>query len=291
MEQKPQYNLNNPSIKRIMREMKEMEKEKNSQFTATPLEDNLFEWHFTIRGPKDTEFEEGIYHGRILLPSEYPFKPPNIVLLTPNGRFEVGKKICLSISAYHPDNWQPSWSIRTVLVALIGFMPTKGDGALGALDYTPEERKEMAKKSVTWECDRCRSHNGTALLPDDDITTTTTTTTTTTSFEDLPSIKPETPSHQNTMYESKADKKEQESTKSNSPTSTESKTQLDEDNSTGDFLSPYDYRPIKPQNFENLDAEQTHVNIVQSREDQILDYIITAILFSILGLLLKKFFW
>lgn len=55
-------------------------------------------------------------------------KPPNIVLLTPNGRFEVGTKICLSISAHHPESWQPSWSIRTVLVALIGFLPTKDNG-------------------------------------------------------------------------------------------------------------------------------------------------------------------
>jgi len=129
-----QYNMNNPSVKRIMREIREMEKETSTQFKAKPLEDNLFEWHFTIRGPRDTDFEGGIYHGRISLPPEYPFKPPNIILLTPNGRFEVGKKICLSISAHHPEYWQPSWSIRTVLVALIGFMPTKGDGAIGALD-------------------------------------------------------------------------------------------------------------------------------------------------------------
>lgn len=32
--------------------------------------------------------------------------------LQPNGRFEVGKKICLSISAYHPETWQPSWSSK-----------------------------------------------------------------------------------------------------------------------------------------------------------------------------------
>jgi hypothetical protein len=44
--------------------------------------DNLFDWHFTIRGPPDTPFEGGMYHGRIILPSDYPFRPPNIMLLT-----------------------------------------------------------------------------------------------------------------------------------------------------------------------------------------------------------------
>ena len=49
-------------------------------------QDNLFEWHFTIRGPPDTAFEGGVYHGRILLPSQYPFKPPNIMFLTVRAR-------------------------------------------------------------------------------------------------------------------------------------------------------------------------------------------------------------
>jgi len=108
---------------------------------------------------KDSDFEGGIYHGRIILPSEYPFKPPNIAFLTPNGRFEIGQKICLSISAYHPEEWQPSWSIRTVLVALIGFMPTKGGGAIGAMDLPSEDRKDLAKKSVNWICPKCNIKN------------------------------------------------------------------------------------------------------------------------------------
>ena len=36
--------------------------------------------------------------------------------------------------------------VRTVLLALIGFMPTPGGGAIGALDHTPEERKVMARR-------------------------------------------------------------------------------------------------------------------------------------------------
>lgn len=52
------------------------------EYFASPLEDNLFEWHFTIRGPPGTEFEGGCYHGRILLPSRYPMQPPNIIVLT-----------------------------------------------------------------------------------------------------------------------------------------------------------------------------------------------------------------
>lgn len=82
-------------------------------------------------------------------------KPPSIVLLTPNGRFEVNKKICLSISGHHPETWLPCWSIRTVLLALIAFMLTPADTAIGALDYTSDERKKLARKSQKWSCSHC----------------------------------------------------------------------------------------------------------------------------------------
>jgi len=38
--------------------------------------------------------------------------------------------------------------VRTALLAIIGFMPTHGSGAIGSLDYTPEERKVLASKYV-----------------------------------------------------------------------------------------------------------------------------------------------
>lgn len=95
-----QYNLKNPAVKRLMKEAQELH-ESTDEYSAQPLDDNLFEWHFTVRGPDETDFQGGIYHGRIILPAEYPMKPPSIMILTPNGRFEINKKICLSISGIY----------------------------------------------------------------------------------------------------------------------------------------------------------------------------------------------
>ena len=64
-----------------MREAVEL-KDPTPMYYAQPLEDNLFEWHFTILAPEGTDFEGGHYHGRILLPTEYPMKPPSIIMLT-----------------------------------------------------------------------------------------------------------------------------------------------------------------------------------------------------------------
>ncbi|GFH25978.1 predicted protein [Haematococcus lacustris] len=142
-------NLKNAGVKRILQEIKEVQADTSGDFIAEALEDDIFEWHFVIRGPADSEFEGGIYHGRILLPAEYPFKPPGFMMLTPSGRFETGVKICLTISSYHPEQWQPSWSVRTALTALVAFMPTPAGSAVGSLDYTKEERRALAIKSRT----------------------------------------------------------------------------------------------------------------------------------------------
>lgn len=61
-----------------MKEFKDLQKEPSDMFVAYPLEDNLFQWHFTIRGPDETEFENGLYHGRFVLPNDYPHKPPDV---------------------------------------------------------------------------------------------------------------------------------------------------------------------------------------------------------------------
>lgn len=106
-----------------------------------------------LRGAAGTPFQGGLYHGRIILPSQYPHKPPEFLFLSPNGRFEVGKKICLSISQHHPELWQPGWDIRTALIAIQSFMPTPGSGAIAALDYTDEERRLLATRSL----DACKA--------------------------------------------------------------------------------------------------------------------------------------
>jgi ubiquitin-conjugating enzyme E2 J1 len=139
-----------------MKEQKDMLSDPSPFFYAEPLESEPFEWHFTIRGPPQTPFEGGFYHGVITLPSSYPFKPPYIVFLTPSGRFQVKEKICLTFTNYHPEHWQPAWTIRNILQALVSFMPVDEDNmSIGAITGTKEERQRLAKKSVDFVCDQC----------------------------------------------------------------------------------------------------------------------------------------
>lgn len=78
----------------------------------------MLEVHFTVRGPLNSVYEGGLYHGKLLLPKEYPFKAPDVIMITPSGRFEVGKKLCFSFTSYHPESWSPAIGFGPIIIAL-----------------------------------------------------------------------------------------------------------------------------------------------------------------------------
>ncbi|CAE7034149.1 hypothetical protein CFE70_004952 [Pyrenophora teres f. teres 0-1] len=160
MSTRGQFNTKNPTIKRILKEASELSTSPSSDYHAEPLETNLFEWHFTIRGPPEpSPYAGGIYHGRIVLPSSYPLRPPSFRFLTPTGRFEVNREICLSISGHHEETWQPAWGVRTALVAIRSFMDTDAKGQLGGIECSKDARERMAKESGAWKCAGCGKSN------------------------------------------------------------------------------------------------------------------------------------
>lgn len=164
-----QFSSKNPTIKRILKEASEIANQPSSDYHAAPLETDLFEWHFTIRGPPSpSPFEGGIYHGRIVLPPAYPLKPPSFRFLTPTGRFEVNREICLSISGHHEESWQPAWGIRTALIAIRSFMDTSGHGQLGGMEASEGVRKRMAAQSTGWKCAACSKPNAEIMKEQDE---------------------------------------------------------------------------------------------------------------------------
>jgi ubiquitin-conjugating enzyme E2 J1 len=59
------YSKRSSSVKRLLQEAKELAGAAEDGIHAAPFEENLYHWHFTIEGPKDSEFDGGLYHGRI----------------------------------------------------------------------------------------------------------------------------------------------------------------------------------------------------------------------------------
>ncbi|BFG39394.1 hypothetical protein CerSpe_256680 [Prunus speciosa] len=129
--------------RRLAEEYRAIKSNPSDDFDCRMLERNPYEWQFGIRGASGTEFEGGIYHGRMQFPMEYPSKPPSFTLLTENGRFKTHNKIRIR----RLNDWDPLWGVQDALYALIDEMATYPDGELGSVEYNKEERRDLAIKS------------------------------------------------------------------------------------------------------------------------------------------------
>lgn len=69
------------------------------------------------------------------------------LVYTPNGRFKPNKRLCLSISDYHPDTWNPAWSASTILTGLLSIM-LENTPLLGSCESTTQEKRRLAMNSM-----------------------------------------------------------------------------------------------------------------------------------------------
>ncbi|XP_059302973.1 ubiquitin-conjugating enzyme E2 34-like isoform X2 [Lycium ferocissimum] len=125
-------------VKRLQKEYRALCKEPVSHVVARPSPNDILEWR-------------GYYYGKIKFPPEYPFKPPGISMTTPNGRFMTQKKICLSMSDFHPESWNPMWSVSSILTGLLSFMMDNSP-TTGSVSTTVAEKEKLAKASLAFNC-------------------------------------------------------------------------------------------------------------------------------------------
>lgn len=104
--------------KRLINEQSRLQKSKLGFAQIYPNENNPMEFHFLLKGHDDSEYKGGYYIGKIKIDKEYPAKAGDFMMLTPSGRFDINKNICLSNSAYHQDEHTPLWSIENMVVGM-----------------------------------------------------------------------------------------------------------------------------------------------------------------------------
>jgi ubiquitin-conjugating enzyme E2 J2 len=134
-------------VARLRKELKAFEPP--PYIRAAPLEHDLQEWRFVLQGPHDSPYEGGMYQGKLRFPDEYPFKPPSIMMITPNGRFETDRRLCLSISDFHPESWIPTWSVASIINGVLSFMLEDGQ-TTGSIQTTLAEKHRLRDSSVAW---------------------------------------------------------------------------------------------------------------------------------------------
>eukprot|EP01080_Neovahlkampfia_damariscottae_P005000 gene5000-8598_t len=103
--------------KRIAKELKDILKYPDSNCSAGPTSDDLYDWSATIIGPEESPYEGGVFALNVKFPVDYPYKPPKVQFLTkiyhPNINSEGN--ICLDILR---SEWSPALTISKVLLSV-----------------------------------------------------------------------------------------------------------------------------------------------------------------------------
>lgn len=149
---------------RLQKEYQQITESKTiTNFVAVPNPDNLFEWHYVVYNLKNCPYEGGYYHGKILFPKEYPMKPPGILMITPSGRFEEKQRICMTMTDYHPESWNPVWKVESIMTGFVSFM-TGNEWSVGGIQESDAVRKKKAAASLKWNLDNDKDNNFISLF-------------------------------------------------------------------------------------------------------------------------------
>ncbi len=106
------------AIKRLVKEMKDLEKDPPLNCSAGPTSMNdLFHWTATMSGPEKSPYEGGLFFLDITFPVDYPFKPPQVKFKTKIYHCNINDKggICIDMLK---DNWSPALTISKVLLSI-----------------------------------------------------------------------------------------------------------------------------------------------------------------------------
>lgn len=143
------------TIKRINGDYKAFVKADMKYFDVYPNPNNILEIYFLMYGLPNTKFQGGQYIGMISHNPEYPKKAPDYYMLTPNGRFDICKKICLTNSGFHQNDWAPAaWNLVSILEGFSSVFHSdfKDDkvGVSHLSNVSDDLIKDFAKKSVQY---------------------------------------------------------------------------------------------------------------------------------------------
>jgi len=132
----------------------------NSYVKVAVDEQNTSKWYALLVGiwGSEGEYQNGEYLVEVILPDDFPFKPPEFYFKTPNGVYGVDKKVCISIGTYHADNYRATLGVmgfvNNLVSGLIGWQ-TLGSG-IELVQTTAAQKKKMANESAQFN----RKHYG-----------------------------------------------------------------------------------------------------------------------------------
>ena len=110
------------SLKRILRDLKEIKDDPPPYCSAGPADDkDPYHWNATIMGPEDTLYYGGLFFLTIHFPKEYPYKPPIIQFITKIYHPNINSKGVISVDILK-DQWCMALTISKVLLSIVSLL-------------------------------------------------------------------------------------------------------------------------------------------------------------------------
>lgn len=109
------------ALKRIDKELEDLQKDPPFNCSAGPINDDLFYWQATIMGPEESPYHGGLFFLDINFPTDYPFKPPKIYFRTKiyHPNISSNGSICLDILK---DQWSPALTVAKVILSICSLL-------------------------------------------------------------------------------------------------------------------------------------------------------------------------
>ncbi|KAM8864847.1 ubiquitin-conjugating enzyme E2 D4 isoform 1-T1 [Synchiropus picturatus] len=170
------------ALKRIQKELSDLERDPPAQCSAGPVGDDLFHWQATIMGPSDSPYQNGVFFLTIHFPTDYPFKPPKVSVLVTSDRivyldtmrdsldenlFYILLQVAFTTKIYHPNinsngsicldilrsQWSPALTVSKVLLSICSLLcdPNPDDPLVPEIAHTYKaDRERYNKQAREW---------------------------------------------------------------------------------------------------------------------------------------------
>ncbi|XP_053464407.1 ubiquitin-conjugating enzyme E2 D4 isoform X2 [Nycticebus coucang] len=140
------------ALKRIQKELTDLQRDPPAQCSAGPVGNDLFHWQATIMGPNDSPYQGGVFFLTIHFPTDYPFKPPKVAFTTKiyHPNINSNGSICLDILR---SQWSPALTVSKVLLSICSLLcdPNPDDPLVPEIAhiYKADRENLMASDFVT----------------------------------------------------------------------------------------------------------------------------------------------
>ena len=144
---------NKDVLAKLRKDLQDILKNPNPEYSVQLVEERLFHWRVTFKGPEETPYEGGYFDMSLIAEGDFPSNPPDCrfyIPVVPHCNISAHGSVCHSVLGR---NWNPTNSLKLVLDCIYGlFLTPEPDDPLqmilASLMHTEPETYETTIREV-----------------------------------------------------------------------------------------------------------------------------------------------